>query len=83
MPQSWRGRGEGFISRRTWETYEAESVYARVLLNIFHYVATRHPVRNELERSHGNTPEWDYVWVLPVLPHDSLLVELWILFLEW
>jgi len=70
-------KSQNFPSRGVGETHEAKSVCTGVLPNILHYVPARHPVRNELEGGGGNTPEGDYIWVLPVLPHYSLLVKLW------
>ena len=68
--------GEDFTSPSTKETHKTKAVYAGVLFEIFHYVPTGHPIRNELEGSGSNAPEGGDVWVFPVLPYDSLLVKL-------
>jgi len=39
------------------ETYQLESVCIEVFLDVFRQVPARHPIRNELEGSDGDTQE--------------------------
>jgi len=53
-------------------THESESTFVRVLVNVFRQVPTWHPNRNELGRIKCGAKEGDNVWVVQVLPRDSL-----------
>ena len=54
-----------------------QPIGARIFLDVFRYIPVRCPPRNELKGCDGNTPKRDDIRMLPMLPHDSLLVELW------
>jgi len=56
-------------------TYEFKSVCTGVVLNVFRQIPAKHPIRNELEGSDGNTEEWEDVWVCHPLPHYGFLAE--------
>jgi hypothetical protein len=46
-----------------------------MLLDVICEIPTGHPIRDELERSGGDTEEGNDVLVFQTFPHYSLLVE--------
>ena len=72
---SYQGRRIRRFGYKDNGTYKAESVCTGVFLNVFRQVSTRHPCRNNLEWSGGDTEEGDNIWVFQAFPHHSLPVE--------
>ena len=62
------------------KTYERESVRIWVHPDVSRKVSVRHPIRNEFERVHVYTQEWNNVWMFQVFRLDGDLTEdLWYL----